>query len=270
MFSFTKTYLRIGKSKLTKGVLFACLFSGTVCAQDTLKVITSGGFANTHNQTFHLFEKEKNVKVHTEYGSSSGGAADSIPERLKRGEQFDVIMLSSSSLSNLSDAGYVLDGSQQHLVKSQIGMAVKDGAPKPDISTPEAFVNTLKNAKSIGYSASASGTYLSTKLWPKMGIWSEIEPKSQRILSKRVASVVADGDVEIGFQQISEILPIEGATLVGPIPDEYQKITIFSAGILKTSEKAELAQSFIDFIRSQKVREAARANGLIPYDDEQE
>ena len=269
MFSFTKPYLRIGRTKLRNSLLFACLFSGTVCAQDTLKVITSGGFANTHNQTFHLFEKNKNVEVHTEYGSSSGGAVDSIPERLKRGEQFDVIILSSSSLSNLSEAGYVRKGTEQHLVKSQIGMAVRDGEPKPDISTPDAFVQALKNAKSIGYSASASGTYLSTKLWPQMGIWSEIEAKSQRILSKRVASVVADGDVEIGFQQISEILPIEGATLVGPIPDEYQKTTIFSAAILKTSDKAELAQSFIDFIRSQKVRQAARANGLIPYDDEQ-
>jgi molybdate transport system substrate-binding protein len=100
---------------------------------------------------------------------------------------------------------------------------VREGADIPDISTPELFVETLLNAASIGYSASASGTYLSTVLFPTLGLWGKLEPKSERILSERVAAVVARGDVEIGFQQISEILSIEGAKYAGPIPSEYKQ-----------------------------------------------
>jgi molybdate transport system substrate-binding protein len=143
-------------------------------------------------------------------------------------------------------------------------MAVREGADIPDISTTGLFVETLLKARSIGYSASASGTYLSTVLFPRLGLWVQLEPKSERILSERVAAVVARGDVEIGFQQISEILPIEGAKYVGPIPSEYQKVTTFSAGITAGSKNVADAQRLVDYFSSAEVAATIAETGLEP------
>lgn len=229
-----------------------------------LRVVTSGGFAAAWNILETEFQEATGINVTTEYGSSSGGAPDSIPMRLERGESFDLIMLSRSSLDNLTEQGFVRAETRKDLVRSTIGMAVRQGAPKPDISTPEAFVEALLRAESIGYSASASGTYLSTRLWPELGLWDTLEPKSQRILSERVAAVVARGDVEIGFQQVSEILPIEGAEFVGPIPDEYQKVTTFSTGIVAEASNPADAQVLIDYLTSTEVAATIAETGLVP------
>ena len=167
-----------------------------------IHVITSGGFSAVYNVLGPEFENRTGIRLVTAYGASSGGAPDSIPSRLSRGNAADVIILSRVSLDKLTAAGEVVADSRVDLVRSSIGMAVKAGAPKPDISTTEAFVKTLLAAESIGYSASASGTYLSTVLFPRLRIWEKIEAKSKRILSERVATVVARGEVEIGFQQI--------------------------------------------------------------------
>ena len=136
--------------------------------------------------------------------------------------------------------------------------------PKPDISTENAFLKTLRDAESIGYSASASGTYLSTVLWPKMGIWKDIESKSTRVLSERVASVVARRELEIGFQQISEILPIEGALLVGPIPSSMQKVTVFAAAVTGNAKNPEMAWMLIEYLSSKRVAEVIHSTGLVP------
>lgn len=239
-----------------------CAPTGLQAAE--LRVITSGGFAQSYNLLGPEFSRQTGIELHTSYGSSSGGAPDSIPVRLARGEQFDVIILSQKSLNNLTDQGYVRADTRVDLVRSAIGMAIISGQAKPDISTEEAFIETLLNTESIGYSASASGTYLSTVLWPEMGLWEKIEHKSKRILSERVAAVVARGEVEIGFQQISEILAIEGADYAGPIPDKLQKITTFSTGITSDSPNPDLAQQLIDFISSKEVAETIAETGLMP------
>lgn len=234
----------------------------------SLQVITSGGFAAAYTLLKPQFESETGIELDTSYGSSSGGAFDSIPVRLSEGEQFDVIMLSNKSLHNLMKAGYALPTDARDLVVSKIGMAVKEGAEHPDISTVEKFVEVLREAPSIGYSASASGTYLSTVLWPKMGIWDEIKDKSLRVKSERVATLVARGEVEIGFQQISEILPIAGAEFVAPIPDELQKKTVFSAAITSASKQQGAARCLLDFITSKEADSTIRSTGLIPlYQD---
>ena len=229
-----------------------------------LRVVTSGGFAAAYNMLAPQFEEETGIKLTTAYGSSSGGAPDSIPVRLESGEEFDIIILSRSSLINLTEMGFVRPDSPRDLVRSSIGMAVQEGADIPDISTTGLFVETLLKAGSIGYSASASGTYLSTVLFPRLGLWEQLEPKSERILSERVAAVVARGDVEIGFQQISEILPIEGAKYVGPIPSEYQKVTTFSAGITAGSKNVADAQRLVDYFSSAEVAATIAETGLEP------
>jgi molybdate transport system substrate-binding protein len=229
-----------------------------------IKVLTSGGFTAAYNILAPQFEQTTGIVLVTAYGASSGGAPDSIPSRLSKGEAADVIILSRSSLDKLTELGQVRPASRIDLVRSGIGMAVRSGATKPDISTKNSFIHTVLSAESIGYSASASGTYLSTVLFPRLGIWGRIEPKSKRILSERVASVVARGEVEIGFQQISEILPIGGVDYVGPIPDDVQMITTFSAGITQRAQNISGANSLIEFLSSKEVAETIAATGLIP------
>ena len=229
-----------------------------------LRVVTSGGFTAAYNELAPRFEEETGIRLMTEYGASSGGAPDSIPVRLERGEAFDVIILSQTSLDTLTERGYVQPESRKDLVRSSIGMAVREGAAVPDISTAENFRQVLFDAESIGYSASASGTYLSTVLFPKLGIWEDLEPKSRRILSERVAAVVARGDVEIGFQQISEILPIKGASYAGPIPDEYQKVTIFSTGVTTGAANPSDGTRLVNYLSSAGVAEIVARTGLEP------
>lgn len=233
-------------------------------AQRELRVITSGGFAAAYDILEPLFEQETGIDLITEYGSSSGGAPDSIPVRLERGELFDVVILSRSSLDNLAAEGKVAADSRIDLVHSTIGMAVRSGAPHPDISTPDAFIETLLSAESIGYSASASGTYLSTDLFPRIGLWNQLESKSTRVLSERVGSVVARGDVAIGFQQVSEILPIEGADFVGEIPAEYQRITTFGAGITANAGNASDARRLVEYLTSSQAAPIIASTGLVP------
>jgi molybdate transport system substrate-binding protein len=229
-----------------------------------LKVVTSGGFAAAYDILAPRFEAETGIELVTANGASSGGAPDSIPVRLERGEEFDVVILSRPSLDNLTELGFVRAESRRDLVRSSIGMAVRKGAQVPDIGTPESFVHALLEAESIGYSASASGTYLSTVLFPRLGLAAALESKSKRILSERVASVVARGEVEIGFQQISEILPIEGIHFVGPIPDEYQSVTTFSIGITTRSDDVSGAQQLVDFLSSRKAAATIESTGLEP------
>lgn len=229
-----------------------------------VKVFTSGGFTAAFNILGPIFEEATGIKVNTEYGASLGGAPDSIPNRLARGEVADVLILNRPPLDELVTSGYIQPDSPVDLVRSIIGMAVLSGAPKPDISTREAFIQTLLEAQSIGYSASVSGTYLATTIFPELGIWQQIQDKTSRIVTERVASAVVRGDVEIGFQQISAILPIEGAELAGTIPIELQRPSIFSAGIMNNASNQQAAEQLIQFISSESVAEIIHSTGLQP------
>ena len=246
--------------------ILATLSIGATSCDNTIPgsihVMSSGGFTAAYKVLEPAFETTTGLHLVTVYGASSGGAPDSIPERLRRGESADVVILSREALDRLVAAGIVQSGSTVDLVRSRIGMAVRAGEPVPDISTTAAFVTTLRNAQSIGYSASASGTYLSTNLFPRLGIMDEISHKTLRITSERVGLVVARGEVEIGFQQISEILPITGITYVGPIPEELQKITLFSAGVTTSAANISGAERLIHYLSSRAVISAIEATGL--------
>ena len=256
--------------QLGLGPLLVCWACGSGPAKSgdgqsrAIDVITSGGFAAAYNVLGPKFERDTGVRLISAYGASTGGAPDSIPMRLARGEPADLIILSKPALDALTSQGEVVGSSRVDLAASKIGMAVKRGSPKPDISSPEAFIATLLAARSIGYSASVSGTYLSTDLFPRLGIWEELEPRSVRVASERVGSVVARGEVEIGFQQISEILPIEGADLVGPIPGAFQKVSTFSAGLTTRARNPADARALLDFLSSADVAQAIAATGLEP------
>jgi molybdate transport system substrate-binding protein len=246
-------------------VLFAAsvLLAGPAPAEE-IKVLTSGAFTAAYLEVIPNFERGTGNKIATAYGASMGNAPDSIPSRLDRGEPVDVVILADSALDELIKHGKVVAGSRVDLVRSSIGMAVRAGAPKPDISTLDALKRTLLQAKSIAYSASASGVYLSHDLFPRLGIAAEIQQKCQRIPSGPVGVAVARGDAEIGFQQISELLPVPGIDYVGPLPPEAQKVTIFSAGIAVGARQPDAARALIKYLASPAVVPAIKKSGLEP------
>ncbi len=244
-------------------LLLIVLIAGNAAAEE-IRVMTSGGFSAPYNKVIPEYERASEDTVLTAYGASMGGAPDSIPMRLARGEAADVVILAATALEELIKQGKVVAGSRVDLVRSIIGMAVQAGAPKPDISTVEALRSTLLQARSIAYSASASGTYLATELFPRLGISDQVKEKSQRIESERVGNVVARGDAEIGFQQVSELLPIEGIDYVGPLPTEAQLVTVFSAGIVTGATNPEGARSLIEYLSSSAVVPVIIESGLEP------
>ena len=193
-----------------------------------------------------------------------GGAPEAIPNRLARGEIADLVILNRPPLDDLTEQGYIVPDTRTDLGRSLIGMAVRSGEPIPDISTREAFIDVLLEAESIGFSASVSGTRLSTVVFPSLGIWEEIEPKTLRIFTERVAAVVARGEVEIGFQQVSAILPVEGADFAGLIPDELQEQAFFSAAIMESATNAEDAATLLAFLSSEAAASIVESTGLDP------
>jgi molybdate transport system substrate-binding protein len=229
-----------------------------------VRVMTSGGFTAAFKELVPPFERATGHRVLPAYGASQGGAPDSIPSRLARGEPVDVVILAAPALEGLIKEGKVAPGSRVDLVHSKIGMVVKAGAPRPDISTLDAFRRTLLAAKSIAYSASASGVYLSTELFPKMGVWEQVKGKSQRIESARVATIVARGEAEIGFQQVSELLEIGGVDFVGVLPEGAQRVTTFSAGIAAGARQPEAARQLVRFFKSPEAEPVIRKSGLEP------
>ena len=188
--------------------------------QQQVKIITSGGFTAAFDILGPIFEQATGIKVIIEYGSSMGGGPQSIPVRLQRGENSDLLIFNARGYPGIVATVRIQTSTRTDLARSIVGMAVRGGASQPNISTMDAFIETVLAAESIGYSASVSGTYLSNVVFPELGIWEQIRDKTTRVVGERVATVVARGEVEIGFQARSEILPIPGADYAGAIPDE--------------------------------------------------
>lgn len=246
------------------GALLLLLGLATLARADEIRVISSGGFTAAYKQLVPLYEQASGHKVITAYGASIGNAPDSIPSRLARGEQFDILILSGDGLDKLVQQGHVMPGSRVDLGRSIIGMSVRKGTPKPDISTVAALKQTLLNAKSIAYSASASGTYLSTELFPRLGVAEQLKDKAKKIYSERVGAVVARGDAEIGFQQVSELLPFTELDYVGPLPDEVQQTIFFSAGLGTHASAPEAARHLMRYLASPAAAAIVRSTGLDP------
>jgi molybdate transport system substrate-binding protein len=244
-------------------LLSALLTVATVRA-DEIKVVTSGGFTAAYLELVPQYESSTHNKLVTEFGPSMGTTHNAIPIRLERGEAIDVVIMAAPALDDLIKQSKVRAGSRVDLVRSLIGMAVKAGAPRPDIGTVDALKHTLLAAKSIAYSDSASGVYLSTELFPKLGIADEIKGKSKKIEADPVGGVVATGEFEIGFQQISELRPVKGIDIVGPLPTGAQKVTVFAAGIPATATHPEAAKALIEWLASPVAYAAIKKSGLEP------
>ena len=244
--------------------LGAALFVAQLAQAAEIRVITSGAFTEAYKKLVPIYEQASGNKVISSFGASIGNAPDSIPSRFARGEKFDLVILSEGGLQNLMNEGKLLKDSRMDMAKSQIGVAVRKGTPKPDISTVEALKQTLLNAKSVAYSASASGTYLSTELFPKLGIAEQMQKTARKIYSERVGAVVARGDAELGFQQVSELIYFKELDFVGTLPESVQQTIFFSAGIVADSQQQEAARHLANFLRSAAVADIVRSTGLDP------
>jgi molybdate transport system substrate-binding protein len=250
-------------TRLLAFLVSSLLVSGISRAAD-IHVVSSGGFAAAYRTLAPEFEQATGNHLNTGWGPSMGNTADAVPQRLARHEPIDVVIMVGSALSKFVEEGKIIPDSRVDLARSAIGIAIRAGSPKPDISTVDSLRSTLLNAKSIAYSDSASGVYVSTELFQRLGIGDQVTGKSRMIPAEPVGLVVARGEAEIGFQQISELKPIPGIELLGPLPDEVQKITIFSAGIVIGSKEPEAAKALVTFLASPAATKAISASGLEP------
>jgi molybdate transport system substrate-binding protein len=231
-------------------------------------VMISAGFYGAYSELAPAFERASGHRLITTRGPSLGDSPDAIPTRLARGESADVVILDSGSADELAKRGLVQPGSKVLLARSQVGLVVRAGAAKPDIRSVESFRKMLLAVNSIAYSDSASGIYLSTVLFEKLGVADQVARKSRKVRGppsgEPVAAVVARGEAEIGFQQVSELINVPGITFVGPIPSELQPDVSFAGALTGKSQEPEAARALIRFLASPEAAAAIRKAGLTP------
>lgn len=231
---------------------------------EEIRVVSSGGFAAAYRTLAPAFETATGNTVTTGWGPSMGTTQDAVPARLARNEPIDVLIMVGYALGDLIKQGKVVADSRVDLAQSGIGVVVKAGTTPPDISSVDALRRAMLAAQSLAYSDSASGVYIQNEMFKRMGIEEQMKGKARMIPAEPVGAVVARGEAEIGFQQISELKPIQGITLVGPLPSEVQQVTVFSAGRLTDSHAPEAAQALIRFMASPEAGPTIRDSGMEP------
>lgn len=249
----------------TTGIMAAAADQG-VPKSPEITVFCSGACYAVMEELGPAFESLSGRKVRLVSASSMGSSPESIPSRLREGQYADLLIMAASELDNLVAQGLARAGSRVDLVHSKIGMVVQAGCPRPDIRTKESFEQVLLNAKSIGYSASASGRYLAKEGFAKLGQprYDQVMAKAKEVVKDRVGTWVARGDLEIGFQQVSELLPVSGTEYCGTIPPPYQQVTIFSIGVAASSRQPEEVRSLIDYLTSPSASATIRRWGMEP------
>src|SRR5512139_1178502 len=222
-----------------------------------LKLISSMATREVLNELASRFERDSGQKVATE----AAGGVD-VAKRVQNGEAVDIVVLASNAIDKLMADGKVLAGSRVDLVQSGVSIAVRKGAARPDISSEEALKRAVMNASTVSYSTGPSGVYLE-KMFARWGILEELRP---RIVvpppGKPVGSLVADGSVEIGFQQLSELINLAGIDVIGPLPPAIQTITIFSGGVSANSAQPDAARAVLKFMASPEAADAKKRHGM--------
>lgn len=234
----------------------------TAAHAEELDVMTSGGFTAAFQRLSPKYAQDSGDSIQTILGPSMGKAPEAIPNRLARGENADVVIMVGYALDELIKQGVVDPASRVELADSRIGMVVRQGAPKPRIDSPEAFRKSLLDAGSIAYSDSASGVYISGKLLRKLGLEQQVGAKAKMIERIPVASVVASGQYEVGFQQVAELLPVPGVTFVGKIPESLQSVTRYAAGVPRHAKHPEKAKELLSYLSSAAAQPIVQSTGL--------
>jgi molybdate transport system substrate-binding protein len=241
--------------------------AGAACAAD-VHVMISAGFHGVYSQLAPAFERASGHHLVTTRGPSMGDSPEAIPTRLARGEAADVVILDGAAADELGKRGMVRPDSKTELARSLVGMVVREGAAKPDIGSVDAFRSTLLAAKSIAYSDSGSGTYLSRTMFPKLGVADQVAGKSRKVRGppsgEPVAAVVARGEAELGFQQVSELIHVAGVSYVGPIPAELQPGFTFAGALTSNGREPDAAKALLRFLASPDAAPVIVKAGLAP------
>ena len=249
----------------------ATLLIAQAASAADIHVMISSGFHGAYSELAPAFERATGHHLITTRGPSMGDSPEAIPARLARGESADVVILDGGAADQLGQRDLTQAGSKVELARSLIGMVVREGAEKPDISSVTALRNTLLAAKSIAYSDSGSGTYLSTVLFAKLGVADQIGPRSRKVRGppsgEPVAAVVARGEAEIGFQQVAELIHTPGITFAGALPAEVQPMFSFAGVLTKTAREPEAARALLAFLSSRDAAPAITKAGLMPLSD---
>jgi len=235
-----------------------CMVAETALA-DEIQVMSSAAFRQAYLELVPEFEKASGHKVVTSFV----GGVD-LMKRMKAGESVDLVILAGKSLDELIQLGNVVPGSRVDLAKSGVAAAVRAGATKLDISSGVALKRALLAAKSIGYSTGASGVHL-VKVFERMGIAAELQAKSKQAApGMPVGDLIARGEVELGFQQLSELLPVAGIEVIGMLPPDDQEFTVFSAGIHTAAKEPAAAKALVLFLASPATAPVKRKKGMEP------
>jgi molybdate transport system substrate-binding protein len=235
--------------------------SGMASAAE-LKVLTAGAFKQVVLALVPNFEKQTGNKVVVDNDTAGG-----LKKRIEGGAAFDVAVITPAVIDDLVGAGKIVSGSRVNLATVGVGVVVKEGAPKPDVSTVEAFKSTLLAAKSVAYidpaSGGSSGVYID-KLLERLGIADQVRPKAKLKKGGYVAELIVNGEAELGLHQISEIVPVKGAVLVGPLPKEIQNTTTYAAGLSASSQNKDAAQALIKMFSGPAAATVLKSKGMEP------
>ena len=248
---------------LKTAVIGMAALIGAASAQAAdVKVLSAGAFKQVLVALAPEFERASGDKLVID--NDTVGA---LVKRIDGGERFDVTFLSPAAVDDLIKQGKVAAGSRVAIARVGVGVVVKEGAPKPDISSVDAFKQALLAAKSVAYidpaSGGSSGIYVA-KLLEQLGIADAIKPKAKLKQGGAVADMIADGEAELGVHQISEILPVKGVTLVGPLPQEIQSYTTYAAGVSAAPADAAAAQALVKFVAGPRTAEILKQKGMEP------
>jgi molybdate transport system substrate-binding protein len=224
-----------------------------------IKVLSTQATEQAYRELVPQFEKASGHKVTTIFT----GTLD-LQKRIAAGETYDLILMAGPAIDDYIKAGTIVPGSRVDVAKSGVGVGVRAGAPKPDIGTTDAFKKALLAAKTIGYSTGPSGVYV-TGLFQRLGIADQVKPKlKQTPTGIFVGSIVANGEAEIGIQQVSEMSQFPGVDYVGPLPADIQQITVFSSGLQVGAKQADAAKAWVKFLTAPAAASAFKSKGLEP------
>ena len=244
-------------------IIAAPLLLWPVAASAQLNVLISGGFSGAYEQLLPEFERTSGIKVTTGSGASQGTGPQTIAAQLARGVPADVVILSREGLSELIAAKRIAAGTDADLARVGLGVAVRAGTPKPDVSTVDAFKQVMLKAKTIAVPGSTSGIWLTTDLFPRLGIAEKVNVKATA-RGKDATGMVAAGEADLAVMPISEIVHAAGVDFAGSIAPEIQFIQVFSAAVVAGSGEIEGTKRLIEFLASARASEAIRNSGMEP------
>ena len=234
-----------------------------VAASAQVKVIISGGFSGPYEKLLPDFQRTSGIKVETGSGASQGSGPQTIAAQLASGAHFDVVIMSREGLNDLIAAKRIAPGTDVDLAKALLGVAVRKGAPKPDVSTVEAFKRLMVNAKNVAVPASTGGIFLMKDVFPRLGIADKVKVTATP-RGTGATAMVASGEADVAVLPVSEILHASGVDFAGVIAQEIQLDQIFSAAIVAGSKETEAAKKLITFLTSDRAAPTIKTGGMEP------